>query len=184
MEIERKYLIKPDSIDYTRYEKRLIEQGYLSKNPVVRVRRDNENYYLTYKSKGLMIREEYNLPLTEESYLHLLKKSDGAIIRKCRYLIPYSYTPVCPAEEPSRVREGAVKNDASHIPADHTGDAVCVIELDVFEGDLAGLILAEVEFSSPEEAVCFAAPDWFAKEVTNDARYQNCNLTDGLPQNA
>lgn len=35
-----------------------------------------------------MIREEYNLPLTEEAYSHLLKKTDGNIIRKKRYEIP------------------------------------------------------------------------------------------------
>ncbi|MGN0169672.1 MAG: CYTH domain-containing protein [Lachnospiraceae bacterium] len=166
MEIERKYLIKSDGIDYTAFPFRLIEQGYLSKEPVVRVRRDQDDYYLTYKSKGLMVREEANLPLTKESYLHLLKKSDGAIIRKCRYLIPYSYVPV-----------------ASSSGATVENIAQCVIELDVFEEDLAPLILAEVEFASIEAANSFVAPDWFAKEVTDDPRYQNCNLTDGLPQN-
>ena len=46
-------------------------------------------YYLTYKSKGLLSREEYNLPLTEEAYLHLRTKTDGRLISKRRYLIPY-----------------------------------------------------------------------------------------------
>ncbi len=175
MEIERKYLIKPDYIDYTAYPFRLIEQGYLSKEPVVRVRRDNEDYYLTYKSKGLLVREEANLPLNRESYLHLLKKSDGAIIRKCRYLIPYSYTPVC--------QVAGADDDVLTIHTDEAVKMECLIELDVFEGDLAPLILAEVEFDSINEANRFVAPDWFAKEVTHDARYQNSNLTDGLPQN-
>ena len=35
-----------------------------------------------------MAREEYNLPLNKESYEHLLKKADGNIITKTRYLIP------------------------------------------------------------------------------------------------
>ena len=47
-------------------------------------------YTLTYKSKGLMSREEYNLPLTAESYEHLKKKADGNVIRKKRYCIPFS----------------------------------------------------------------------------------------------
>ena len=36
-----------------------------------------------------MEREEYNLPLNEEAYLHLIKKADGNIISKRRYLIPF-----------------------------------------------------------------------------------------------
>ena len=88
MEIERKFLISELPADLSQYHCRLIEQGYLSTEPVVRVRRDNEDYYLTYKSKGLIAREEYNLPLTKESYEHLLAKADGNIITKRRYEIP------------------------------------------------------------------------------------------------
>ena len=56
MEIERKYLVSgiPDNIDS--YPCRLIEQGYLNTSPVVRVRRDNNDYYLTYKGNGMMAR--------------------------------------------------------------------------------------------------------------------------------
>ena len=88
MEIERKYLISelPDHLE--QYPHRTIEQGYLCTEPVVRVRRDGEKYVLTYKSKGFLIREEYNLPLTRESYLHLINKADGRIITKERYCIP------------------------------------------------------------------------------------------------
>ena len=88
MEIERKYLVShiPDNIDS--YPCRIIEQGYLNTDPVVRVRRDNNNFYLTYKGNGLMVREEYNLPLNRESYEHLIAKADGNIITKKRYEIP------------------------------------------------------------------------------------------------
>lgn len=68
MEIERKYLISSVPFALSSYPCRKIEQGYLSTAPVVRIRRDNNDYILTYKSKGMMIREEYNLPLTKESY--------------------------------------------------------------------------------------------------------------------
>lgn len=90
MEIERKFLIDsiPDTIDLSSLHCRRIEQGYLCTEPVVRVRRDNSDYYLTYKSKGLMVREEYNLPLTKDAYEKLIKKSDGNIITKTRYEIP------------------------------------------------------------------------------------------------
>lgn len=149
MEIERKFLVDLTDVSLNNYEFRTLEQGYLCREPVVRVRREDDNFYMTYKGKGLLSREEYNLPLTKEGYEHLKKKSDGNLITKRRYLIPYlSYT----------------------------------IELDVFEGALEGLILAEVEFASEEEAHAFPAPDWFITDVTLDCRYQNVNLIDGLPQ--
>ena len=88
MEIERKFLIHklPDNLNA--YPFQLLEQAYLCTDPVVRVRRSDDIYTLTYKSKGLMSREEYNLPLTAESYEHLKKKADGNIIRKKRFRIP------------------------------------------------------------------------------------------------
>jgi len=89
MEIERKYLIENIPFDYTEYPAMVIEQAYLCTNPVVRVRRSNDDYYLTYKGKGLIEREEYNLPLNREAYEHMLKKADGRIIKKVRYNIPY-----------------------------------------------------------------------------------------------
>ncbi len=145
MEIERKYLVKNIPENLNEYPCRLIEQGYLSTRPVVRVRQDNDSYYLTYKGKGLLAREEYNLPLTEESYNHLLAKADGNVIRKKRYEIP-----------------------------DETG---LTIELDIFEGVFAGTILAEVEFSSLDEANSYNPPAWFDKDVTNDSSYQNSSMS-------
>lgn len=88
MEIERKFTVRNIPADLSRYPYHLIEQGYLNTNPVVRVRREENTYYLTYKGKGLLSREEYNLPLNEEAYRHLIKKADGNIIGKRRYLIP------------------------------------------------------------------------------------------------
>lgn len=143
MEIERKFTIKklPELGEYKVKE---IEQGYLCTDPVVRVRRDADRYYMTYKGKGLLVREEHNLPLTKEGYEHMIKKADGIIISKKRYLIPYM---------------------------EHT------IELDIFEGDLAPLIIAEVEFDSVEEANVFIAPNWFDQDVTDDPSYANANLS-------
>lgn len=88
MEIERKFLVREMPADLESYPCRRIEQGYLCTEPVVRVRADNDSWYLTYKGGGMMAREEYNLPLTEQAYRHLLAKADGNIISKKRYLIP------------------------------------------------------------------------------------------------
>ena len=90
MEIERKYLIHvlPENLEH--FPCRLIEQGYLCTDPVVRIRKQDQEYFLTYKGKGQMIREEYNLPLNQSSYEHLLPKADGICISKKRYLIPWN----------------------------------------------------------------------------------------------
>lgn len=143
MEIERKFLLK-QLPELNAYTYRQLEQGYLSTNPVVRIRKDDDKYELTYKGKGAMVREEYNLPLTKEAYEHLRKKIDGRLIVKKRYLIPF-------------------------------GDFT--IELDIFEGDLAPLTLAEVEFTSEEQAKQFTPPDWFAEDVTFSKLYHNSYLS-------
>lgn len=89
MEIERKFTINklPNNLD--QYPYLTLEQAYLNTDPVVRVRRENDDFYLTYKGKGFLAREEYNLPLNEEAYYHLREKADGLIISKKRYRIPY-----------------------------------------------------------------------------------------------
>ena len=78
MEIERKYLIDEKNLpaDLESCRSVLIEQGYLCRKPVVRIRRQDDDYILTYKSGGLMAREEYNLPLGAEGYAHLKEKID------------------------------------------------------------------------------------------------------------
>lgn len=87
MEIERKYLLK-ELPELEKFEFHKIEQAYLCTGPVVRVRREDDSYYMTYKGGGMLAREEYNLPLTAESYEHLKAKADGNVISKTRYLIP------------------------------------------------------------------------------------------------
>lgn len=144
MEIERKFLISalPEQLDS--YPCHQIEQGYLCTQPVVRIRKQDDSCFLTYKSGGMMVRQEYNLPLSLSAYEHLRTKTDGILICKKRYCIPYGpYT----------------------------------IELDLFEGDLAPLILAEVEFPTEEEALSFTSPDWFTEDVTHSGLYHNSYLS-------
>ncbi len=144
MEIERKYLVKELPENLEKYPCKHIEQGYLNTDPVVRIRRTDDRYTLTYKGSGLMVREEYNLPLNAESFLHMKDKIDGILIEKCRYLIPFEkYT----------------------------------IELDIFEGELAPLQLAEVEFESEDEANAFIPPAWFGEDVTFSTKYHNSTLS-------
>jgi CYTH domain-containing protein/8-oxo-dGTP pyrophosphatase MutT (NUDIX family) len=51
-----------------------------------------------------------------------------------------------------------------------------VIDLDVYEGKLQGLVTAEVEFPSEEASMEFTPPQWFGDEVTHDDRYKNMHL--------
>ena len=54
-----------------------------------------------------------------------------------------------------------------------------LVELDVFDGSLKGLIMAEVEFPTIEEAEAFTPPDWFSEDVTEDTSYHNSNMSKG-----
>lgn len=92
MEIERKFLVHTPPIQYEHFPFHQIEQAYLCTEPVVRIRKEDDQYYLTYKSKGLLAREEANLPLNQQAYQHLLSKADGIILTKRRYLIPLTGT--------------------------------------------------------------------------------------------
>jgi adenylate cyclase len=149
METERKFLLNKLPEDLYSYPVKNIEQGYLCTNPVIRIRRSNEDFYMTYKSRlditkedsVALVCEEVELPLTKEAYYHLREKTDLRLITKKRYLIPLEAGLTC--------------------------------ELDIFTGELEGLIFAEVEFKSEEEAGEFKLPDWFDKEVTFDDRYKN-----------
>ena len=88
MEIERKFLIHTLPENLESYPHKEIAQGYICTDPVVRIRRLDDSYILTCKSKGLMAREEFELPLTKESFEHLKQKTDGIFIEKTRYFIP------------------------------------------------------------------------------------------------
>lgn len=89
MEIERKFTVKKLPENLEKYPHKRIEQAYLCTQPVVRVRRKGEEFWLTCKGEGFLVREEFELPLGEDAYEHLMTKADGLIIRKDRYHIPY-----------------------------------------------------------------------------------------------
>ena len=50
-------------------------------------------------------------------------------------------------------------------------------EVDIYKGDFSGLCIVEVEFKSEEQAANFIPPRWFGKEITDDMRYKNRNLS-------
>lgn len=149
MEIERKFLIK-EMPDLAKYESKRLIQGYLSTKPTVRVRREDDEYYMTYKGEGYIAKEEYNLPLTKESFEHLIKKADGNIISKTRYLIPLG--------------KNAEGNELT-------------AELDVFDEPFAPLAFVEVEFPTLDEANSFVPPLWIGEDVTDKKEYYNSYMS-------
>ncbi|MBQ9607722.1 MAG: CYTH domain-containing protein [Lachnospiraceae bacterium] len=147
MEIERKWRVLELPEDPSQYDCIEMEQAYLNEHPTVRIRRENTDYFLTYKgiSDNDISHTEYNLPITKEAFEHMLPKCDGRVIRKKRYVIPLD--------------SGVLK-----------------AELDIFDEPFAPLMIVEVEFPSLEAADAFAAPSWFGEDVTHDRHFKNAVL--------
>jgi adenylate cyclase len=62
-------------------------------------------------------------------------------------------------------------------------DGGLTAEVDEYEGALAGLLTAEVEFADTASAYAFRAPAWMGEDVTGDARYANRTLAvEGIPK--
>ncbi len=159
MEIERKFTVKALPKNLADYPCHKIEQAYLNTDPVVRIRRQDDEYYLTYKGKGLLAREEYNLPLNRDSYYHLRDKADGNVISKKRYMIPIV--------QPTFTSDYAESIDQISL----------FVELDLLEPPFAPLVIAEVEFPDEAMAHAFLPLDWFDQDVTQDPAYHNSVLS-------
>ena len=87
MEIERKYLIHQLPNDLERYPCRIIEQGYLYTEPVIRIRRDNDTFELTSNlpvDDPRRVQPSVNPGCLYPSSLQV----DGRLIQKRRYMIP------------------------------------------------------------------------------------------------
>lgn len=70
------------------------------------------------------------------------------------------------------LRGAIIQKSRFEIPSDNG----LVIELDMYDGKLEGLITAEIEFLNEEQASAFKIPNWFGEEITEDKRYKNKNL--------
>lgn len=87
MEIERKFLVDClPSLEEYRSEK--IIQAYISTDPVIRIRQMGIQYFLTVKSHGHIMREEFEMPITKEQFDALWGKIEVSPIEKTRYFIP------------------------------------------------------------------------------------------------
>jgi adenylate cyclase len=152
-EIERKFLIDPTKVPLAHEPGRLLKQGYLSKNPCVRVRIRYTGpslaaaAWITVKGSGLITRAEFEYNIPPDDSEQLLQMCQG-VVEKTRFGIW------------------------------HLGNWKW--DVDRFEGDLAGNWLAEIELNRPDEP--FTMPEWVTKEVTDDPRYQNLAISElGFP---
>ncbi len=176
LEIEKKFIVKklPENLD--KYPVHVIEQGYLCVIPAIRVRREDDRYYMTYKSnKGFgkadtdagadgIGKTEYNLPLDKDSYEHLVKKADGNVIRKKRYIIPLN----------EDAFDEEYINGSSELKSEI---AKMKIELDVFDAPFDGRVLAEVEFPDERTAREYHPAEWFLEDVTGRPEYSNAQMS-------
>lgn len=101
----------------------------------------------------------------EVAFLTIKGVSVGATRAEFEYPIP-----LADAEALLALCEGPLIEKTRHVLT-HAGT---VWELDVFAGDNAGLVVAEVELLSEDQA--FVRPGWLGAEVTQDVRYFNSNL--------
>ena len=110
----------------------------------------------------------------DDSYI-LTSKGSGLLAREEREM-PLSvaaYRRLLPKAEGT-----VIEKDRYRIPC-----GPYTIELDVFGGALAPLVLAEVEFPTEEEAAAFLPPAWFGTEVTYDPAYTNAHLSGRKEEN-
>lgn len=197
IEIEKKFTVSRLPENLESYPRHRIEQAYLNVNPAIRVRREDDIYYMTYKGvssvetdirKVIAVSGEGDVPDTGE------KVPDAAIapIGKTEYNMPLdsgSYEHLAAKADGNVIRkiryliplnENAF-SDEYLLTDPQLRDAIenndIKIELDVFEEPFDGRILAEVEFPNEEAARNYRPADWFDKDVTGDPKYSNSQMS-------
>lgn len=153
MEIERKFMVIPKELPKLDSLKRsMIFQGYLSYSPEIRIRKmiiSNKNYCtLTIKSEGDLVRDEYEITISTSQFHQLQHCVLNRMIHKTRYTLPYLFD-----------------------------NKQFKILIDIYINELQGLITAEIEFETEEDAIKFDPLGWFSIELTMDKRFKNKNLS-------
>lgn len=147
IEIERKFLVTSNAFKEQAFAKNKIAQGYLNSDPerTVRIRIKGESGFLTIKGKG---------------------NATGTTRMEWETELPLAEArPLLAICEKGNVEK--IRYEIEY--GNH------VFEVDEFLGDNQGLIVAEIELRSEDEA--FERPSWLGIEVTNDNRYYNSYLS-------
>lgn len=152
-EIERKFLVTSLPVDLGSHSHVEICQGYVA------IDGDGTEVRLRLKGNKCFQTVKSGGGLSREEYEVELTRGQFDVL--------------WPATEGRRVEKTRYE-----IPDDRL-----TIELDVYKGQLAGLMTAEVEFSSESESCDYSPPSWIGSDVTDDDRYKNKNLAlHGHPQ--
>lgn len=147
IEIERKFLVKNDNFKRESFQQYRISQGYLNSHPArtTRIRLRDKEAFITIKGKS----SEDGLARFE--WEKRIEYEDAEVLLK-----------LC---EPSVIEKTRYLVKAEEF----------TFEVDEFYGDNEGLIVAEVELESTDDA--FPAPDWLGEEVTGNKQYYNAMLS-------
>ena len=152
-EIERKFLVPQVPKNLDRYPHAVYLQGYIALG-----------------DDGTEVR----LRRVGDTYFETVKTGDG--LTRGEVEIPLSqrqFEALWDLTEGRRIEKARYRLDYGSV----------VIELDVYHGELKGLMTAEIEFDSVAASRSFEAPDWLGEEVTNDRRYKNKHLAaHGVPR--
>lgn len=146
-EIERKFLVRDERWRTHAAAGTPYRQGYLS----------------SAKSCSIRVRVA-----GETGFLNIKSATLGARRTEYEYEIPVQDATELLEQLCTRPLIEKVRYLVQH--ADHTW------EVDVFEGDNAGLVVAEIELDEEQEP--FELPPWAGEEVTGDPRYYNVSLVE------
>lgn len=152
LEIERKFTVKSSIQDKIAElpAGTPIKQGYLTKVPERTVR------VRTKGNKGFLTIKGLTKGITRKEFEYEIPLEDALQLLE-----------LCEPHIIEKTRFTFVENNLEW-------------ELDVFEGDNNGLLIAEVELPSEDHPI--ALPDWIDKEVSDDQRYYNSYLSGNLYQ--
>src|SRR5690606_2219870 len=146
IEIERKFLVTSDTYKKEAISKTKIAQGYLSKHPErsVRIRIRDQKAFITIKGKS---NDSGTSRFEWEKEIDLAEAENLLSLCEKPIIDKYRYEVKC---------------------GDH------LFEVDEFQDENQGLVIAEVELNSEDET--FLKPDWLGAEVTGDPKYYNSQL--------
>ena len=147
IEIERKFLVKNDDFKKESYHKKSIQQGFLNsdKHRVVRIRIADDTAFISVKGKS------NTSGTTRFEWEKEIKKEEAEkLLLLC---------------EPTLIEKTRY----------HVKKGNHIFEIDEFFGDNNGLVVAEIELNSENEA--FEKPSWLGKEVTGIVKYHNSSLS-------
>lgn len=148
-EIERKFLVIGDSWKRDVARSEALRQGYLSAS-------ERQRCSVRVRIQG------------DEAFLNIKEAVMGRERLEFDYGIPVEDA----VEMLERLAAGPVLDKTRHIIED--GDATW--EIDVFHGENAGLVVAEIELDEIDASI--PQPDWLGREVTDLKRYYNVSLVE------